>query len=223
MLHIARDYKITCSFYAVCKSVENLLFYLLNKLEMAELENDVDVQDTNYEEVESNEDNTQETQNTSEQYSKSELRVFKELKIDPENATIEDFKKITKILAKTQDSIIERKSIEKEQKEPTKNISSKEDVKRYLAEEKFYDKNPEAESYRTKIEAWQEKGLSLEDAYLLASKKDKEVDERRGVYGTGLVKGSTNNESVPLISIEEFDRMTPQSQSDYTTKMSTRY
>lgn len=83
-------------------------------------------------------------------------------------------------------------------------------MKKILAEERFYDKNPEAELYRKEIEKYQTKGLSLEDAYLLASKKDKEVEQRRETYWQWLVKWSVKTDWISTISIDDFDRMTAQ-------------
>ena len=58
----------------------------------------------------------------------------------------------------------------------------KELLKSILAEEKFYENNPEARVYENKIEDYKKKGLSLDDAYLLASKSDREIEENRNIY-----------------------------------------
>ena len=101
--------------------------------------------------------------------------------------------------------------------------TSKEDVKKILAEERFYDKNPDAESYRDKIEKYQEKGLSLEESYLLASKNDKEVDKTREVYWKSILKWKASWDDVSAISVEQFDSLPIEKQEEYSKKMTSRY
>ena len=102
-------------------------------------------------------------------------------------------------------------------------ISSKDEVKKILAEEKFYDKNPEAEAYRNKIEEYQNKWLSLDDAYLLASKKDREIDQNRQVYWKSIIKGATVSDSFSLITIDEYDRMSDAQINEYEAKTKAKY
>lgn len=99
-----------------------------------------------------------------------------------EDITYEQALEWKKRLQKAEKKLVDLKKQAKTEKKTDTPISSKDEVKKILAEERFYDKNQEAESYRKEIERYQTKGLSLEDAYLLASKKDKEIIERREIY-----------------------------------------
>ena len=134
-----------------------------------------------------------------------------------------EWKKKAERLDKAEKALIERKKAEKQKKKEDAPINSKDEVKRIFAEEKFYDKNPDAEAYRKEIERYQDKGLSLEESYILASKSDKEVEERREVYGKSFVKWSWTSDWLSVISMDIFDRMTPQAQTEYTTKMTAKY
>ena len=116
-----------------------------------------------------------------------------------------------------------KKELKKDKKVNPTNLTPKAEVKKILAEEKFYTNTPDAEAYREKIEGYQEKGLSIEDWYLLASKNDKEIDSTREVYWKSIVKWTTNTEWISLVSMDSFDRMTPEMQSDYTDKMNSKY
>lgn len=141
-----------------------------------------------------------------------------------EDITYEQALEWKKRLQKAEKKLVDLKKQAKTKEKQTDNpISSKDEVKKILAEERFYDKNPEAELYRKEIEKYQTKGLSLEDAYLLASKKDKEVEQRRETYWQWLVKWSVKTDWISTISIDDFDRMTPQSQDEYTKKMTAKY
>ena len=190
---------------------------------MADMENVVE--ETFEEEVETTENVVDTTENEeyedNTEYSKEELEAFNWLKINPEEATIKDLAKLALRVKKTESKVIANKTQKKETKDTP--ITSRDEVKRLLAEEKFYDKNPEAEDYRKEIEKYQAKGLSLDDAYLLASKKDKEVEQRREIYWKWLVKWSQNVEWMSAVSIDDFDRMTPQAQDEYTKKMTAKY
>ena len=141
-----------------------------------------------------------------------------------EDITYEQALEWKKRLQKAEKKLVDLKKQAKTKEKQTDNpISSKDEVKKILAEERFYDKNPEAELYRKEIEKYQEKGYTLEDAYLVASKNDKEVEQRREIYWKWIVKWSQNVEWMSVVSIDEFDRMTPQAQDDYTKKMSVKY
>lgn len=177
---------------------------------MAELENediieDIEEETTQYEEVEETQEET-----------------WEEDTITWEQAM--EWKKKAERLDKAEKALVEKKKAEKQTKRETKDIpTSRDEVKRLLAEEKFYDKNPEAEAYRNKIEKYQTKGLSLDDAYLLATRQDKEIEETRATYGKWIVKWNTWSDVIASISLDEFDRMTPQLQAEYTNKMTTKY
>lgn len=130
-------------------------------------------------------------------------------------------------LDKAEKKLVEQKKALKEkekQEQKPDNISSKDEVRKIMAEEKFYDKNPEAESYRDKIEKYQSKGLSLEDSYLLASKSDQEVDAKREVYGKSIVRGDqSSSEWVKLVDLAQFDRMTPDEQNKYNSETKSKF
>ena len=85
--------------------------------------------------------------------------------------------------AAAEKALVEKKRAEKEaKKQQNSNPSSKEELKQLLAEERFYEKNPEADLYRSEIEKYQKKGLSLNESYLIVSNKDKEIENTRSIY-----------------------------------------
>ena len=96
------------------------------------------------------------------------------------------------------------------------------DVRAILAREKFFDKNPDAEKYRKEIEKLEEKWLSTEDAYYLASKEDREVDKQREVYWKSFVWDNWWD-SFALVSVKEFDSMTVEKQNEYVEKTSSKH
>lgn len=51
----------------------------------------------------------------------------------------------------------QKKALKQTQKQNPDSVNSKDEVRRILAEERFYEKNPEAEAYRGKIEKYQDK------------------------------------------------------------------
>ena len=59
---------------------------------------------------------------------------------------------------------------------------NEEKVKEMFKREKFFEKNPNAEAYREKMAEYEKTGLSLDEAYLLASKNDAEIDRNRNIY-----------------------------------------
>jgi hypothetical protein len=73
------------------------------------------------------------------------------------------------------------------------------------------------------MEKYQKKWLSLNESYLLSTKLDIEIDENRKIYWKGVVKWSTNTEWINLVSVKEFDNMTPIQQNDYSTKLESKY
>lgn len=106
----------------------------------------------------------------------------------------------------------------------TQQPTGREDVRKILAEERFYEKNPEAASYRDKIEAYQEKGLSLEEAYVLSSRSDKEVEENRNVYGKSIIRGSQDStEGIKIVGLDAYDRMTEAEQNKYNDQHKAKY
>jgi hypothetical protein len=58
---------------------------------------------------------------------------------------------------------------------------------------------------------------------VLASKKDKEIEANRDIYGQSIVQWSTTQSSISAISIDDFDRMTPTMQAEYTNSMTAKY
>lgn len=126
-------------------------------------------------------------------------------------------------LEKAEKKLVELKKASKTIKNESASVSSKEEVKQILAEERFYEKNPDALAYQEKIEGYKSKGLSLDDAYLLSSKWDREIEQNREIYGQSFVKWEVSNEVISTVSIDTFDRMTSQAQAEYTEKMSSKY
>lgn len=126
-------------------------------------------------------------------------------------------------LDKAEKRLVELKKQSKEAKHDAP-IGSRDEVKAILAEEKFYDKNPEAEAYRKKIELYQKKGLSLDESYLLATKSDKEVEANREVYGKWVIKWNAQaTEGIKTVSVDQFDHMTVAEQNSYTNSHKARY
>lgn len=136
-----------------------------------------------------------------------------------------EWKKKAERLEKAEKKVVELKKQSKkiEKKEDTPIINSKEELKQLLAEERFYDKNPDANSYREKIEEYQKKGLWLDDAYLLASREDKEIEKNREIYWKSFVKWEQTKTDISTVTSKEFEKMSTQAQEDYTNKMTTKY
>lgn len=140
-----------------------------------------------------------------------------------------EWKKKAERLDKAEKALVDKKKAEKlakasENKNKPTDINPRDEVKRLMAEERFYEKNPEAESYRQKIENYQEKGLSLEEAYILASKSDKEVEENRNIYWKWLIRwASSPTEWIKLVTISEYDKMTESEVNKYNDDMKAKY
>lgn len=175
---------------------------------MAELENDVDVDNTDYEEVESYEDDTQENQNTSEQYSKSEIRVFRDLKIDPENASLEDFKKVAKILAKTQDRLMEHKNGSKKGETgevmTEKDITLREEVADFLLE------NKDLKEYKSEILKYRKQGFTMKQSVALVENDDVTIENRRKTQSMNITSWEESGKTT--YTYDELEKMT---QSEY--------
>lgn len=98
-----------------------------------------------------------------------------------------------------------------------------EDVRAILAEEKFYDKNPEAESYRKDIEKYVKKWIERDEAMILVTRKDKEVEKTREVYWDSMIGTSDTSGGVSVVTTEQFDSMTPEAQDEYTQKTTSKF
>lgn len=122
---------------------------------------------------------------------------------------------------KAEKKVIELKRELKSKKE-NEGINPVEEVKKILAEEKFYDKNPEANAYREKIDSYTKKGLTLDEAYTLATKQDKVVEEQREVYGKPVANNS-GTDGISFVNLDTFDKMTELQQNEYTDKMKAKY
>ena len=174
---------------------------------MAELETEVDVQDTDYElDVQDTQDDAVEEEITYEQAL--------------------EWKKKAERLEKAEKALVERKKADKlASKAQTQSpIDVKEAFKQIREEEKFFEKNPDAESYRDDIEGYKAKWLSLEDSYLLASKNDKNIDELRWVYGKSIVTGESSPwDLLKLVSIWEYDKMNTKAKEEYNEKTKSKY
>lgn len=135
-----------------------------------------------------------------------------------------EWKKQAEGKTKAEQKLVELKRQLKETKKPDNvTINSKEEFDRFWEEKEFYKTNPDANSYKKEIESYQSKGLSLDDAYSLASKKDKEIEENRSIYWQSILKWSANTESLSSVSIDTFDKMTPTAQKEYSNKMIQKY
>lgn len=167
---------------------------------MANLEKEEEVIETTQEVVENNEETEETTEMTEEEV----------------ELTVDDYNKEKQRREKAEKALVELK---KQIKTAPK---STEDVRAVLAEEKFYDKTPEAESYRKEIEAYFKKGISRDEALILVTRKDKEVERTRQVYWKSLVWTWVTTDLAP-VTVDVFDKMTPQSQEEYTKKMTSKY
>lgn len=99
---------------------------------------------------------------------------------------------------------------------------SSDDVRAILAEERFYEKNPEAEPYRKQLESYVKKWLTRDEALILVSRQDKEIEKTKEVYWKPLVWwGATQD--ISAVSVDVFDKMTSKQQEEYTNKMTSKY
>jgi hypothetical protein len=137
---------------------------------MTELENDVVIEDTLDEELDTTDDTDYEdNQDDDVTWEQAQEWKKKAQRADKAEKRLVELKK-------------QLKSVNKIEEKNDTTINPRDEVKRILAEEKFYDKNPDAELYKDKITKYQEKGLSLDEAYTLVSKRDKEIEENRNTY-----------------------------------------
>jgi hypothetical protein len=132
---------------------------------MAEIEKEVE---TLEEEIETE---NQEIDQEKEEYTWEEVMILKQK---------------AESLEKAEKKIVDLKKANKTIKKSDTTITSKEELERLLEERDiksdFYRANPDAKSYREKIEEYQKNGLLLDDAYVLASRKDKEIEKNREIY-----------------------------------------
>lgn len=138
-----------------------------------------------------------------------------------------EWKKKAERLDKAEKALVERKRAEKEakkQEEIESTDNPRQTVKEIMAEERFFEQNPEAEWYRDAIDGLKKKWLSLEDAYYIASKKDREIDNTREVYGKSIVQGNQiSGDSVKLISVSDYDKMSEKEQDSYNDVTSKKF
>lgn len=189
---------------------------------MADIENneEVDVDETETDSLDNQETDT----GTDKYYNKEDLDIFKKLWIDPEKATTDDLKALAKRALKAEQRIVDEKKTKKETKTTDNTIDPKAEFKRLMAEDKFYTANPEAEAYKDKIEEYQSKGLSLEDAYFLASKSDRVIEENREVYWKGIVKWSTtSSEWIRLLTESEYQRLSDEELNKYNAETKAKF
>lgn len=147
--------------------------------------------------IEENNDELETSELTEEDYFKEKARREK-----AEKALIE-FKKQLKA----------QKPLEKKQE--TSNVDIKTLVKEQLEEERFFSKNEDANLYKDKILEYKNKWLSYDDAYVLATRKDKEIEKNK-VYSDGNITWKTNPwENVTLLSIKDYDKLPTKLQDEY--------
>ena len=170
---------------------------------MAELEDEVLEDDYSSEE--------EQAETPAEEYSKEELRIFKDLKIDPESATTDDLRRMAKILAKTQDTVIKQK----------KNHVGEPVTKTDLVIDKFVTKNPEYEGKEDEIRKFMSKWLSLEQATKLVE-PDKTDENRNKTKESSITYGESSTTKLtwtkaelddPKMSQEDYNRIMAQIKS----------
>lgn len=118
--------------------------------------------------------------------------------------------------------------LEKGQKKTVVGNESLDDarVRDIPTESKFYDKNPEAEQYKDKIETLVKSNkLSREDALFLASKEDREIDSNREVYAKSNLgwKASGWEGWDGVITNDKFDSLSVTAQNEYIEKMKAKH
>ncbi len=140
-----------------------------------------------------------------------------------DNITIDDYKALLERNRKAEQKLVELKKENKQIK--PESITSREDIKKIFFEEKFYEKNPDAENYRDKIEQFQTiNKLSLQDAYDLAIRDDKKIEENRNIYWKWLVKWNTSStEWVVLVSLDEYSNMTDEQINKYDSAVKSKF
>ena len=150
-------------------------------------------------------------------------KLFAKYGIDPDNASTDDLLKVIQRAEKAEKLIVANKKAEKAtpKSELPSDIMTKSDYEM----DKFLAKNPEAEQYKDKIETLVKNNkLSREDAYILASKDDKEIDSNREVYAKWVIAGKSGwMEWDGVISIDKFDSLPINKQNDYIEKMKAKH
>jgi hypothetical protein len=135
-----------------------MFILLLNKLEMAELENDVDVDNTDYEEVESYEDDTQDTQ---------------------EDITYEQAMEYKKRLAKAEKKLVELKKQTKTQKKEETEVMTEKDITLREEVADFLLENKDLKEYKSEILKYRKQGFTMKQAVALVENDDVTIENRR--------------------------------------------
>lgn len=148
-----------------------------------------------------------------------ESQTEDETEVEFSELTEADFYKEKSRREKAEKALIDAKRKLKE-KEAASKISSwevdvKSIIKEELEQEKFFDKNEDALAYKDKILEYKSKWLTLDEAYILASKSDREIDNNRAYSESSIAWRQTSTWEVALLSIKEFDRLNSSAQSEY--------
>ncbi len=153
-------------------------------------------------------------------FTDEQAKLLKRFGVNPDNATTDD---LIKLAERAYNS--ESKKVELKKQNKLSIPSSREDIKKIIFEEKFYEKNPDAENYRDKIENYQTiNKLSLQDAYDLATKPDKIIEENRKIYWKWVIKWNTQGiEWIALVSMDDYNNMTDDQINKYDSDMKSKY
>jgi len=149
---------------------------------------------------------------------------------EAELPTYEEYLALKERLEKAEKKIVENKKSAKLNKKESANAetdssaSVDELVERKLAEREFYRENPDAKAYKESIDSYVRKGLSHDEAYMLASKKDREIESNSNAYGKPQVAGrAEGTESVQLVTVSQFDKMSSSEQAAYLGKTASKF
>lgn len=140
--------------------------------------------------------------------------------LETSQLTEEDYFKEVARREKAEKALVELKKQLKatkplEKKTASWEIDVKTLIKEQLEEERFFSKNEDAVLYKDKIIEYKTKWLSYDEAYLIATSKDKEIENNK-VYAQGNITWkSTSWEDVKLLTIKEFDKLTQDQKNTY--------
>ncbi len=166
-----------------------MFILLLNKLEMAELENDVDVDNTDYEEVESYEDDTQDTQ---------------------EDITYEQAMEYKKRLAKAEKKLVELKKQTKTQKKEETEVMTEKDITLREEVADFLLENKDLKEYKSEILKYRKQGFTMKQAVALVENDDVTIENRRKTQSMNITSWEESGKTT-----YDYKDLAKMSQSEY--------
>lgn len=148
--------------------------------------------------------------------------------IETSELTEEDYFKEVARREKAEKALVELKKQLKatkplEKKSTNLEIDVKTLIKEQLEEERFFSKNEDAGLYRDKIIEYKSKWLSYDDAYLLATRKDREIENNKVYADSNITWKSTSWETIKLLSVKEFDSLPYKLQDEYIANTKAKF